>query len=264
MVHGSGPNDMDETVGPNKLFKDLAYGLASNNIASIRYNKRTYDYPSLIQKEINSVTIDKIVVDDAVKAVKKAHELGAEKVILLGHSLGGHLAPKIAEKAELDGVVIMAGNVTPLEDLILPQFEYLIENDSTTEISEFQYNAVKYQIDNLKSSKFDSTTVGANLPLGLPGSFWLSLQDYEPQKVSKMQNIPYLILNGERDYQVPPKEAKKWKNGNNHEQSTTIIYPGLNHLFFFGEGILLPSEYEQKNHMDKKVLVDIIEWIKML
>jgi hypothetical protein len=25
-VHGSGPNDMDETIGPNKIFRDLAWG----------------------------------------------------------------------------------------------------------------------------------------------------------------------------------------------------------------------------------------------
>ena len=28
LVHGSGPNDRDETVGANKPFKDLAWGLA--------------------------------------------------------------------------------------------------------------------------------------------------------------------------------------------------------------------------------------------
>ncbi|HEY8542996.1 MAG TPA: DUF3887 domain-containing protein, partial [Pseudothermotoga sp.] len=30
LVHGSGPNDKDETIGPNKPFKDIAWGLASN------------------------------------------------------------------------------------------------------------------------------------------------------------------------------------------------------------------------------------------
>ncbi|MCL4855409.1 MAG: DUF3887 domain-containing protein, partial [Bryobacteraceae bacterium] len=29
LVHGSGPNDRDETIGPNKPFRDLAQGLAS-------------------------------------------------------------------------------------------------------------------------------------------------------------------------------------------------------------------------------------------
>ena len=44
MVHGSGPNDRDETVGPNKLFRDLADSLAAYGIASLRYEKRTRVY----------------------------------------------------------------------------------------------------------------------------------------------------------------------------------------------------------------------------
>jgi hypothetical protein len=46
LVHGSGQNDMDETIGAvsNKPFRDLARGLAEKGIASIRYNKRYYQY----------------------------------------------------------------------------------------------------------------------------------------------------------------------------------------------------------------------------
>ena len=43
LVHGSGPVDMDETIGPNKPFLDLSCGLASKGIAVLRYNKRTYE-----------------------------------------------------------------------------------------------------------------------------------------------------------------------------------------------------------------------------
>ena len=36
LVHGSGPNDRDETIGPNKPFRDLAWGLASRGVAVLR------------------------------------------------------------------------------------------------------------------------------------------------------------------------------------------------------------------------------------
>ena len=263
MVHGSGPNDMNESLGPNKLFKDLAYGLASNNIASIRYNKRSYDYKSSLSKQANTITIDKVVTDDAVKAIAKARELGADKVILLGHSLGAHMAPKIASKAKVDAVVLMAGNVSSLQDMILPQIEYIMKNDSAA-INKMQYNRIKWQVDNLEKGNFDSTTVGPILPLGLLGIFWLSMQNYQPQKISKKQDIPYLVLNGERDYQVTVEEAKKWKGGSKHKYSKTIIYPMLNHMFFAGEGIILPSEYQKVGHMSEEVLTAISTWINSL
>ena len=263
MVHGSGPNDMDESLGPNKLFKDLAYGLGSHGISGIRYNKRTYDYPSMMQKSLNSITIDDIVTDDAVKAIKKAKSLGADQVFLLGHSLGGHLAPKIAQKEKVDGVILMAANRSPLEELIMPQVEYIMENDSNSSINELEYNALKYQIKNLKKGDYDSSSIGT-LPFGLPGSFWKSMEDYQPRKIAKKQDIPYLILNGERDYQVTPKEAKKWRDGSKHEQSKTIIYENLNHMFYSGKGKILPAEYQEKGHLNEKVLMDIIKWIQSI
>jgi len=41
LVHGSGPQDRDETVGANRPFRDLAWGLASRGVAVLRYEKRT-------------------------------------------------------------------------------------------------------------------------------------------------------------------------------------------------------------------------------
>ncbi len=263
-VHGSGPNDMDETLGPNKLFKDLAYGLATNNIGSIRYNKRTYDYKSAMAKKANKLTIDEVVVNDAVIAIQKAKELGAKKIILVGHSLGGYMAPKIASKTNVDGIILMAGPHNPLEDIILPQLEHIMKYDSSTSINDMQYNQIKWQIENLKKGKYDSTTVGPILPLGLSGTFWISLKDYKPLKMAKKQDSPYLILNGGRDYQVTEAEAISWKNGNKNESSKTIIYPKLNHMFYAGEGILIPSEYEKQSNMDNAVLNDIIIWINSL
>ena len=260
-VHGSGPNDMDETLGPNKLFKDLAYGLAANGIASLRYNKRTYDYPSAMAKQANSLTIQQVVVNDAVSAINMARVIDQKKVILLGHSLGGYCAPMIAESAKPDAVIVLAGNVSPLEDILVPQFEHIKKNDTSTTINEFQMAMIRTQVKRIQDNEYDAETAPPLLPLGLPASFWLSIKEYEPQKLARKQAFPYLILNGERDYQVTPKEAKKWKDGSKNKHSKTIIYPKLNHIFFEGEGICLPSEYEKEGHFSEQVLKDIINWI---
>lgn len=261
LVHGSGPNDMDETLGPNKIFKDIAYGLASRGIGVLRYNKVSFDYRSKMLERFNEVTIDMEVTKDAVAALKLADSLTQGNVFLAGHSLGGHLAPKIAERARLDGVIILAGNVSPLEDLIIEQLDYLKQNDSTTQLTDFVIKFVKWQVENLKSNNYDSSTRGSTLPFNLPAIYWLSLKNYKPNQLSIQQDIPYLILNGGRDYQVTNEEAEKWQNGNDHPLSKTIIYPKMNHLFYEGEGLLLPSEYEKEAHFDEKVLSDIEQWI---
>lgn len=264
LVHGSGPNNMDEQVGPNRIFKDLAYGMSSSGIGCLRYNKRSYEYPSEMAKNMDKITIDYIVVDDAVAAIEKAKSLTKGPIIIAGHSLGGYMAPKIADKTEVDGVIIMAGNVSPLGELIVPQYQYLKDNDTSQNITEFQMNMVRSQVKNLQEGNYDSTTVGPLLPLGLPGSFWLSLKDYYLDSIAQEQKQPYLILNGGRDYQVTTIEAKKWNNGNSNKASKTIIYPEMNHLFFKGEGICLPIEYYKEECLDIQVLIDIISWIESL
>ena len=42
LVHGSGPNDMDESIGKNKTFRDIAGYLPSKGIAVLRYHKRFF------------------------------------------------------------------------------------------------------------------------------------------------------------------------------------------------------------------------------
>jgi uncharacterized protein len=51
LVHGSGPLDRDETIGPNKPFRDLAHGLASRGIAVLRYEKRTKEHQIMMARK---------------------------------------------------------------------------------------------------------------------------------------------------------------------------------------------------------------------
>src|SRR6202008_4493727 len=100
LVHGSGPHDADETIGPNKPFADLASGLASRGVAVLRYVKRTKQYPHCAQEK--NFTYNQETVEDAAAA---GHSLlgqdcvDAAKIFVVGHSLGATLAPRIAQFA---------------------------------------------------------------------------------------------------------------------------------------------------------------------
>src|SRR5438067_5894322 len=68
LVHGSGPGDRDETIGPNKPFRDIAWGLASQGIAVLRYDKRTLVYGAKLAT-VKNITVKEETVDDALAAV---------------------------------------------------------------------------------------------------------------------------------------------------------------------------------------------------
>ncbi len=114
LVHGSGPEDRDETIGPNKPFRDLAQGLASRGVAVLRYEKRTKHYPILMALSLNSITVKEETIDDAVAAVEAlaSHEkIDPKRIFVLGHSLGGTLIPRIGKTApKIAGFVSLAGS----------------------------------------------------------------------------------------------------------------------------------------------------------
>ena len=134
LVHGSGPNDRDETIGPNKPFKDLAWGLATRGIAVVRYEKRSKVYGQRIvaDPELEArLTVKDEAIDDALAAaalLQGTKGVDPKRVFILGHSLGGFLMPRIALAAEplgLSGFISLAGLTRPLDDTIVRQMTYL-------------------------------------------------------------------------------------------------------------------------------------------
>src|SRR5262249_23144105 len=126
LVHGSGPNDRDETILGNKPFRDLAGGLASQGIAVLRYEKRTRAHAAKLA--VKTPTLDEEVTDDAVaagKLLRRTKDVDPKRVFVLGHSLGATMAPRIGERdPDIAGLIVLAGATRPLEDLILEQVSY--------------------------------------------------------------------------------------------------------------------------------------------
>ena len=257
LVHGSGPNDRDETVGGTKVFKDLAEGLASRGIVVLRYEKRTLLY-RVKMSALKRYTVEDETIEDAVfgVAVLRAQpEVDGAKVYVLGHSLGGHVAPRIAAQAgKIAGLVIMAGNVRHLEDLLVEQATYMGITGQQLE----QAKALQAKVKKLEAADEDSPAIG-----GLPVAYWLDLREYDPVADAKKQAIPMLILQGERDYQVPLADFNLWKAGLGSAKGVTLkSYPALNHLFVAGQGKSLPAEYAKPGHVAPEVINDIAQFVK--
>jgi uncharacterized protein len=257
LIHGSGPNDRDETVGGAKVFKDLAEGLASRGIVVLRYEKRSMQYRARVAS-IVKLTVQEETVDDAVKAIsllRSLPEVNGSKIFVIGHSLGAYVAPRIAEAdGKLAGLVLMAGNVRPLEDLLVEQAEYMGIKGDQLERSK----ALQAKVKKLEPADEDSPALG-----GLPVSYWLDLKDYDPAAAAKKLGIPMLILQGERDYQVTMTDFALWKAAVGNSKGVVMkSYPALNHLFVAGAGKSMPAEYGKPGHVAPAVIDDIAKFIK--
>jgi uncharacterized protein len=177
LVHGSGSHDRDETIGPNKPFGDLAWGLASRGIAVLRYDKRAFTHGVKMSLQADTVTVKEEVVDDAraaVRVLQGVKEVDPNKVYVLGHSLGAYLAPMIAEETSgVAGLVLLAGNTRPIEDLVVEQYTYLASVDGSVSADEQKLiDDVKRQAAAAKDPSLSPETPSESLPLGLPARYW--------------------------------------------------------------------------------------------
>jgi hypothetical protein len=267
LVHGSGPDDRDESVGAEKPFRDLGVGLASRGVAVLRYDKRTKVYAEKLRGALATFTVNEETIDDAHEAVKTARsqpKIDPARIYVLGHSLGGMLIPRIAAgDSSLAGVIVMAGLVRPLDQMMLEQVRYLAMADGTISPAEQkaidEASANVQAIDALKREDANSGRMIGNAP----ASYWLDLRGYDPPSAAKALKLPMLILQGERDYQVPMDEFAKWKAALSGKSRVTFhSYPALNHLFIAGTGKSLPAEYQIAGHVDEAVIRDIADWMK--
>jgi dienelactone hydrolase len=257
MLSGSGPNDMDESVGPNKPFRDLAWGLASRGIAVLRFDKRTAAYRKLPDAQVDM--LDYEYIEDGIAAIDFASNLpGASKVFLGGHSEGAMLAPYIAtKKSGIAGVVCLAGPVTPLQELIVYQYKYLssLAPDLGPAVGQLEAALKEYNAG-VDTKGFDFT--------GLTSKYLRELDAKgNPAKVAASLKKPLFLTFGSRDYQVPATEAELWKAELDGDPQVTLkIYEGMNHLLFKGEGQPGPNEYMNQNYVDPSLVDDLATWVK--
>ena len=267
LVHGSGPQDRDETIGANKPFRDLAWGLATKGIAVLRYEKRTKEYATKMAGALQQITLQEETIEDAVSAaarLRTTEGIEPRRVFVLGHSLGGLAAPRIGKAdPQLAGLIILAGSTRPLEDIVLDQVQYLgsLEASKTTEAATrlAAIRAAAAKVKELTAADMAST----NLWIGAPARYWLDLRAYNAPATAKALRQPLLILQGQRDYQVTQADFDGWKQALAASSNATFkLYPKLNHLFMAGEGQSTPAEYEQTGHVAEVVIEDIAAWIR--
>lgn len=259
LVHGSGPNDRDETVGPNRVFKDLAWGLASRGIAVLRYDKRTYVYPQQVAEQLPNLTVEQEVIEDALlalQAVRQNASIDPKRVYLLGHSLGGMLAPEIAVRdGRVAGVVLLAAPARPFDEVLLGQLRHVASVDPN------QAQATALAIEQLEAFRAGTLSEGDNI-LGMRPNYLRDLMGRDPLSFVKQLNVPLFVAQGGRDYQVTIEDFALWEAALRGRKDVALMpYPNLNHLFITGEGTATPQEYLQPGQVDAQLIEDLASFV---
>lgn len=260
LVHGSGPHDRDETVGGTKVFRDLAWGLAARGVVVLRYEKRTKVHGA---KMTGAVTVDNEVIEDALAAlelVRTNPSVDPARVYIAGHSLGAQLAPEIARRdGRVAGAIMLAAAARPIGEVMEAQLTYLagLPQNAAPE-AQAQLAAALEQVRLLTSGEAPDTAV----ILGAPASYFRDLDARDAVAEALALDVPLLLLQGERDYQVTMDDFRIWQDAIGNRALTRLeSFPALNHLFVAGSGPASPAEYARPGFVAEEVVMTIADWI---
>lgn len=266
-VHGSGPNDRDATIGPNKIFRDMAQGLAQQGIVSLRYDKRTYAYQFDSKVLNDSLTIYEETINDAIDAINISKEftfIDTANIFIIGLSQGAMCAPKIAELyPKIKGILMLAAPANSLFVVLPEQIEFQAKLDGViTDKEQMNLTSVKWMINKIIDPNLNYKTPKALL-MGIHPKYWKSFLNYNQVETAKKLTLPILILNGERDVQVLISEFQLWQKelmGKTHVQFKS--YALADHLFLEFEGKPNPDEYFIPSHVPQHIIDDLVQFIQ--
>lgn len=261
LVHGSGPHDRDQTIGPNRPFLDIARGLGERGIAVLRYEKRTKARPQDFAS--GDFDVDDETTDDAVAAIaalRAVDGIDRKRLYVLGHSQGAMLAPRIVQRAgDVAGAILLAAPARPLLDILIEQNRRLAAMDGAVSAQESAaIDALVAQVARLRGD-----VTAADTPMGLPAAYWHGIDSIDAIAEAQAIRQPLLLLQGGRDIQVVDADWQRWQAAFGNDSRTTLRhYPALNHLGIAGEGPGTLAEYLTAGHVDAQLIADVAAWIR--
>jgi dienelactone hydrolase len=271
-VHGSGSSNMDEKVGQLTPFKDLAEGLANKGIASIRYDKRSFAHGlKMVRDKSTIITVKEETIDDAILAtelLKKDSRIDSHNIFIIGHSMGGMLAPRIdSEGGKYKGLIIMAGTPRKLEDVMLEQNEDVLS--STKGLVNWIVRKQVAKLSGLFSGLYELSDEEAKKKKVMGGTtlyYFKEMGEHSVADYLATTKKPMLIVQGEKDFQVSvEKDFNEYKRLLNDKTNVEFrLYENLNHAFvnyLYSDILKAKQEYNTERHIGEEVIFDIADWI---
>ncbi|GAB1309655.1 hypothetical protein KH5_23380 [Urechidicola sp. KH5] len=286
LISGSGAQDRNSELMQHKPFLVIADYLTTNGIAVLRVDDRGIGES---EGNYNNSTLEEFVNDNqsALNFLKSHKKINPEQIGLIGHSLGGNIAPILASKnKDVAFIILLAASGIKGDELMLLQKAKIERKMGASEIAitmgqtnmkgaydiilKSENNTSKLQDDlEVYFTKISGGLLPKNqiqgiaMQLSLP---WLvDFIKLDPKTALNNTNCPVLALNGTNDLQVPAEEnlsaIEKALNSNGNKEVTIKEFENLNHLFQKSE-TGLPNEYGSiEQTFAPEVLEFMSEWI---
>lgn len=264
LVHGSGPADEDcsshlSGLG-NKLCKDLAWGLSSAGIVVLRYQKRSFVDPAPSRDFESEVIRD---VCDARALLASRPEADAQRIAVIGHSLGGALLPRVTRACGgFSSLVLLSSPARPMLDVLTGQVAYLGWHSGNPELTSKRVATFHDMVKEVRLPTGAAEEEFELLGSTAPRSYWQDMLDLDPTLDVAQVALPIFVVQGERDYQVGLADYDRWKAALHGRTNARFQrFPGLDHTLAYGTGPSSHYDYYLARHVDAAVITELVRWL---
>ena len=284
MLHGSGAVDRDENASSIQInaFNTIASSLVDDGIASLRYDKRGVGESG---GSFSTASMTDLLSDAraAFEYLKARPEIDADRVYVLGHSEGAILAPMIAANSNVAGLLLINGaTVHSLDWIILEQTRLIMAaqgmaqeqidaeierteafvqfvTSSEGDWADFTLEEIQDRVPWMTEKQFEANKDAVSL------QWYREHFAYDPSStISEITDVPVLILQGQKDLQVPPGEGERYAEAlreAGNDQVTLEQIPDLNHLLRRHPEEPNMSYRHLDEPVDERVLAAIADWL---
>ncbi len=266
-ITGSGQQTRDEYLplpGLEKYrpFRQIAEALASRGIAVLRVDDRGVGKSKGI--DTLKVSTSANFADDVraqVDFLRGRRDVDPNRIVLLGHSEGGMIAPMVAASdPKIAGIVLLAGTGKRGDAIIAYQVNQGLEGDITlTEESRAKGRAEQ------RDAMRKAIAGDASAPESLRSPWMRYFLAYDPLPMIRRVRQPILILQGELDRQVTADQAEmlaKAAREAGNRDVTASVFPGLNHLFLPAKtGAVIEYSSLSTSAIPDDVMKQLTDWL---
>lgn len=264
LMHGSGPGTRDLDVGPNKVFREEAWGLAARGVAVLRYDKRATAHAARFRALGRAATLDEEFTEDGISAVRMLQGtpgVDPRRVYVVAHSQSTLMAADVARRTGAAGTVLIAASARPAWMLIREQVEYT----SATSPDSSRDAHARDMLAGLAKMQ-DPATPDSVVVLGLPMTYWRAADPARGRRdvdALLRDGGRVLVVHGGRDYLVTDTDFGIWRETFAGRANIELRrYADLNHLMQPGEGRMKAEEYNQRRLVSPRLIQDVAEWIR--
>ena len=210
----------------------------------------------------------------ALKYLARHPEVDPKKLFVVGASLGGRMAPRIcaASQVPIAGMISLAGASRPLVDEFIDQLRYLQKHlpkpDEAFKRETVAAEEVKILVEQGKGlSKGKYPPKDFTFPVSM--SYFTDDYESKPVEVASGLELPMLFMQGAKDWQVPPQDLDRWKEGlkgsRAEGRASFRLYDDIGHLFIaFKNEEKGAFQYDEPGHVAEPIIIDIVQWIEQV